>query len=277
VLFSAMNWRGIQRRATRCAAAALGGCALVACGGGVPLLHPAHVLRAGQTSFGAGMSDRFVLGAERRALDDAEQRPPSAPLPANDPGYTRGVLVAVAEGPALAPWVSARVGIPGANEGGLSYTGQALRGDARHAFEWDNSALSLGLGLTGRGFGGSALDLPAADLKHANGVGLDLPLLFGYHTDADLISIWAGLRGAYDHWSGKLTLDGDAPFSLSAGRLSAGPVLGLAVGLSPLWVAAELEVDYSHVTGTLDRAGSHYDTQLDGWSARPAGALIAKF
>ena len=144
-------------------------------------------------------------------------------------------------------------------------------------FEWDNSALSIGLGLTGRGFGGSALDLPAADLKHANGVGLDLPLLFGYHTDADLISVWAGLRGAYDRWSGKVTLDGDAPFSLSAGRLSAGPVLGLAVGLSPLWVAAELEVDYSHVTGTLDRAGSHYDTQLDGWSARPAGALIAKF
>jgi hypothetical protein len=277
VLFSAMNGGGIRRRAEHCGSLLLGSCLLSACGGGLPLLHPAHVLSAGQTSFGAGMSDRFVLGAEKRALDEAQLRAPGAPLPANDPGYTRGLLVAVAEGPALAPWVSARVGIPGSNEGGLSYTGQALRADGRHAFEWDNSALSLGLGLTGRGFGQSALDLPGADLSHASGVGLDLPLLFGYHTDADLISIWAGLRGAYDHWSGKVTLDSDAPFTLSAGRLSAGPVLGLAVGLSPLWVAAELEVDYSHVTGTLDRAGSHYDAQQDGWSARPAGALIAKF
>jgi len=268
-----MNWGSAQLTAT----ALLAGCSLSACGGGVPLLHPAHVLRAGQTSFGAGMSDRFVLGAEKKALDDAQQRPTDAPPPLNDPSYTRGVLVAVAEGPALAPWVSARVGIPGSNEGGLSCTGQALRADARHAFEWDNSALSIGLGLTGRGFGQSALDLPGADLNHTSGVGLDLPLLVGYHTDADLISVWAGLRGAYDHWSGKATLDSDAPFTLSAGRLSAGPVLGLAVGLSPLWVAAELEVDYSQVTGTLDRASSHYDAQLGGWSARPAGALIAKF
>ena len=267
----------MRGRAMRGTAAVLGGCSLAACGGGLPLLHPARVLNAGQTSFGAGMSDRFVLGAERKALDNAEQRPAGSPLPANDPAYTRGVLVAVAEGPALAPWASARVGIPGSNEGGLSYTGQALRADARHAFEWDNSALSLGLGFTGRGFGQSALDLPGADLSHANGVGLDLPVLFGYHTDADLISVWAGLRGSHDHWSGKLTLDDDAPFTLSASRISAGPVLGLAVGLSPLWVAAELEVDYAHVTGTLDRAGGHYDTQLDGWSARPAGALIAKF
>jgi len=272
-----MNWRGIRRRATRGAAALLGSCSLAACGGGLPLLHPARVLRAGQASFGAGMSDRLVLGAERKALDDAEHRPPGAPLPTSDSEYTRGVLVAVAEGPALAPWASARVGITGSNEGGLSYTGQAVRADARHAFEWDKSALSIGLGFTGRGFGGSSLELPGADLNRAHGVGLDLPLLFGYHTDADLISVWAGLRGAYDHWSGKLTLDGDAPFTLSAGRLSAGPVLGLSVGLPPLWVAAELEVDYSHVTGTLDRAGSHYDAQLGGWSARPAGALIARF
>ncbi|HEY1534550.1 MAG TPA: hypothetical protein VGF76_11040, partial [Polyangiaceae bacterium] len=147
----------------------------------------------------------------------------------------------------------------------------------RHAFEWDNSALSLGLGVTGRGFGQSALALPGADLNHETGLGLDLPLLVGYHSDADLISGWAGLRGAYDHWSGKATLDSDAPFTLSAGRLSAGPVLGLAIGLPPLWVAAELEVDYSHVTGTLDRPGSHYDAQQGGWSARPAAALIAKF
>ncbi|HEY3665004.1 MAG TPA: hypothetical protein VGL19_03345, partial [Polyangiaceae bacterium] len=271
-----MNWAGLRRRDGRCGAALLGACALCACGGGVPLLHPAHVLNAGQTSFGAGMSDRLLLGSEQRALGDAQRRAPGAPLPAGDPAYTRGVLVAVAEGPALAPWASARVGIPGSNEAGLSFTGQALRLDARHAFQSQNSAWSVGLGLTDRGFGQSALELPGTDLKHPGGVGLDLPLLFGYHTDAELISIWAGARAAYDHWSGAVTLDAAAPFELSAARLSAGPVLGLAVGLPPLWVAAEVEVDYSHVTGTLGRSASELDARFDGWSVRPAGALIVK-
>ncbi len=251
--------------------------ALSGCGGGVPLLHTAHVLPPGHTSFGAGISDRFVLGDEKRALTDAETRPPNAPPPPNDAGFTRGVLVALAEGPAVAPWAAARVGIPGSNEAGLSYTGQALRLDARHAFEWDQSALSLGLGLTGRGFGQSALDLPGTNLDHTHGLGLDVPILFGYRTDADLISVWAGARAQYDHWSGNVTLDPNPALSLSAQRFAVGPVLGLSVGLSPLWVAAELELDYAHVTGTLDRPGAHYDAQIDGLSVHPAGALIAKF
>ncbi|MEO7033850.1 MAG: hypothetical protein ABI335_08525 [Polyangiaceae bacterium] len=265
----------------RCCPALLGpfaAFALAGCAGGVPLLHTARVLPAGHTAFGAGMSDRLVLGDEKHALSDVEGRAPNAASPpTNDPRYTRGVLVALAEGPAVAPWVNARVGLPGSNEAGLSYTGQALRLDARHAFEWDQSALSLGLGLTGRGFGQSALDLPGTDLDRANGFGLDVPILFGYHTDAELISVWAGARAEYDRWSGSVTLDANSTFALSAQRFAAGPVLGLAVGLSPLWVAAELELDYAHITGSVDRPGTHYDAQIDGLSVHPAGALIAKF
>ena len=252
---------------------------LSACGGGVPLLHPAHVLPEGRTAFAVGVSDRLVLGDEQRALDDARQRTPGAP--ANDPRYGRGVLVALTEGPAVAPYVSARAGLPGSNEVGLSYSGQSLRADARHAFDWGSSAFSAGLGVTGRGLGQSAFDVPDTDLSHARAIGADLPLLFGYRTDADLISVWGGLRGSVDHWSGTLTLDPAAPYQLNANRWAAGPVLGLALGLPPLWVAAELEVDYAHVTGTLDRAGSgaggSLGADVNGWSARPAGSLIAKF
>ena len=252
---------------------------LSACGGGSPLLHTAHTLPAGQTAFGAGLSDRFVLGPERSALDYARERAADSAQAPADPRYTRGVLVALAEGPALAPWVSGRVGLPGTNEAGLSFTGQAVRADARHAFDWGATAFSAGFGLTGRGFGHSALDLPGADLNRAGGFGLDIPLLFGYRTDADLISVWGGLRGAYDHWSGKVALDAAGDASLSASRLSAGPVVGLAVGVAPIYVAAELELDYSHVTGTLDRAApsEHDEATIDGWSLRPAGALIGKF
>jgi len=252
---------------------------LCACGGGIPLLHPAHALPSGQTAFGAGVGERFVLGSERSALDYARQRVAEGASPPADPRYTRGVLVALAEGPALAPWGSARVGIPGSNEAGLSFSGQAVRADARHAFDWGSTALSAGLGLTARGFGHSALELPGTDLNRVSGFGLDVPVLFGYRTDADLISVWGGLRGAFDHWSGNVSLDTDADSSLSASRVSAGPVLGLAVGVAPIYVAAELELDYSHVTGTLDRAAPHEHDQatIDGWSLRPAGALIGKF
>jgi hypothetical protein len=251
--------------------------ALEACGGGVPLLHPAHALPTGRTSFGAGVGDRFVLGAERSALDYARERSAdTAPTP-GDARYTRGVLVALAEGPALAPWAAARVGIAGSNEAGLSFTGQAARADARHAFDWGSTAFSAGLGVTARGFGHSPLELPGTDLNRVNGFGVDVPLLFGYRTDADLISVWGGLRGAYDHWSGKVELDASADSTLSAARISAGPVLGLAVGVAPIYVAAELELDYSHVTGTVDQPTERDDATINGWSLHPAGAVIGKF
>lgn len=248
---------------------------LSGCGGGIPLLHPAAALAPGQTAFSAGVSDHFVLGDEQRALGDARKRLPGAPP--GDPRFDQGVLVAVLEGPALSPFVSARAGIPGGSEAGLSYTGQTLRGEARHAFEWGQSALSLGLGLSARAFGHSTLELPGTDLRRASGWGVDLPIVYGYRTDPDLISIWGGLRGSFDHWAGSLALDAGERFDLGASRLALGPVLGLAVGVPPLSVAVELEVDCARVAGSLNRAAEHYDVQLGGWSAHPAGALVAKF
>ncbi len=248
---------------------------ITGCGGGVPLLHPVHPLAPGKTAFAVGLSDRLVVGDEKRALDAAQQRMPGAPP--DDPRLTRGVLVVIAEGPALAPFAAGRVGVPGSNEAGLSYSGNALRADLRHAFEWEQSALSLGLGLTGRGLGQSSVGVPGADFDRARGFGLDLPVLYGFRSDPDLLSVWAGARLSFDHWSGSVALDSMPPFELDAGRLAAGPVLGLSVGLPPFWVATEVEVDYAHVTGSLDRPGAHYDAHVDGWSVRPAGALIAKF
>ncbi|HEY3255611.1 MAG TPA: hypothetical protein VGJ91_16750 [Polyangiaceae bacterium] len=258
----------------RIGAVAAGLASLNACGGGVPLLHSAHALPPGRTAFAFGVSDRFVLGDAEHAFDDAQRRMPGAPAdPARD---TRGALVALAEGPAVAPFVAARVGLPGTNEAGLSYSGQAVRGDLRHAFEWDQSALSTGLGVTGR-FGAGADEPPGTDLSGAHAIGADLPILLGYRTDADVISIWGGVRGSFDHWSGSVSLDPNPAFQLDANRFALGPIFGMSLGLPPFWVSAELELDYAHVTGSLDRPGSRYDAQVSGWSARPAGALVAKF
>lgn len=244
------------------------------CGGASPLLHSAHALRPGQTAFALGSSDRVVLGSERDALDQARQHQPGSP---SDDRVTRGLLVALAEGPELSPFAAVRVGLAGTNEVGLSYSGRALRGDARHAFEWDNRALSLGLGVSGQGVGTGALDLPGSDLDRVRGVGFDVPVLFGYRSDADLLSGWVGARASFDHWSGKASLDSSDFFPLRADRWAAGPMFGAAVGLPPFWVAAELEVDYALVTGAVDRSGRRDELRVSGWSARPAGALIARF
>ena len=244
---------------------------LSGCGGGVPLLHPAQVLPAGRTAFAVGVSDRFLLGEARHLLEDGAS-PPSGAAPESDPRPARGALVTLAEGPAVAPFAAARVGIPGSNEAGLSYSGQALRGDLRHAFDWGAYALSAGFGFTGR-FGQRSHDLPPnVDLSGAHGFGADLPILFGYRTDADLISVWGGVRGSFDHWSGTVLLDQKAGFELDARRLSVGPIFGMSVGLPPFWVSAELELDYAHVTGSLDRPDTRFDAKIDGWSARPAAS-----
>jgi len=185
--------------------------------------------------------------------------------------------VTLVEGPAVAPFAAARVGVPGSNEAGLSYSGQAVRGDLRHGFSWGSYALSAGLGVTGR-FGQTSVDLPPnTDLSGAHGLGVDLPVVFGYRSDADLLSAWGGLRGSFDHWSGTVLLDANPAFELDASRFSVGPILGMSVGLPPFWVSAELELDYAHVTGALDRPGTRFDAKIDGWSARPAGALSARF
>jgi len=262
------------RHAFTCSLVLCGVAFVSACGGGVPLLHSAHALAPGQTSTGVGISDRFVLGGERAALDDARLRMPGAEPDAH---ANRGALVALVEGPALAPWAAARVGLPGTNEAGLSYSGEALRADARHAFESGQSALSLGFGLTGRGFGHDPIDLPGASRERATGYGVDVPVLVGYRTDANLISVWGGVRAGYDRWSGHVDLEPDRDCALDARRLSAGSLLGVAVGVSPLWVALELELDYAHVTGHVTQPGADGSETINGWSVRPAGALIGKF
>jgi len=266
--------RSLATLAGLSAAAAIG--LLTGCGGGVPLLHPAHVLPAGHTAFAVGVSDRFLLGDSKHAFEAAMQPPPGMP-PEKDPRSARGALVTLAEGPSVAAFAAARVGIPGSNEGGLSYSGQAVRGDLRHAFDWGTYALSAGLGFTGR-FGHTSADLPPnTDLSGAHGLGVDLPVLLGYRSDADLISVWGGVRGSFDHWSGSVTLDPNPAFDLDARRWSLGPIFGMSVGLPPFWVSAEIELDYANVSGSLDRPATHYDMKIDGWSARPAGALTARF
>src|SRR5688572_953389 len=78
----------IARVITGCLAMAAFGC-----GGGSPLLHPAHVNRPGVVSIGAGASGQIALRTLGAEASDADQ------------------LQDATVAPGVAPWVGGRVGL----------------------------------------------------------------------------------------------------------------------------------------------------------------------
>ena len=105
------------------------------CAGGMPLLHPARTLAAGEVRAAGGLSGQIAVGSiandlrSARALAATNADLPG--LPGSNPAFAKGALVAAAVAPGLAPFVAGRVGIGGQAEGGITYTGRAARIDLR--------------------------------------------------------------------------------------------------------------------------------------------------
>ncbi len=273
-----------QKGATSLALGAL--LLLPACGGGLPLLHPAHTLRQGHVSGAVGASGHFVLGDPDQAVTDADAAGPNGIDQESANRTAKGLAASVIGAEGVAPHVGARVGVAPTTEAGLAYSGRSVRLDGRHAFENKKYALSLGLGLH------ALLTHPASSSKEPpstvgvdasglKGYGVDLPVIVGYRSDADLVQLWAGLRGGYEHVFGDVYYSegtDQVTASVTGDGYSAGALLGLAVGLSPIWVAAEISAGYLHASGKYDRdfaAGGKAD--VDGVTVTPAGALIGRF
>jgi hypothetical protein len=276
---------------------ALGALLLTACGGGAPLLYPAHTLPNGDVSFAAGSSGRFALGglhSAERQLDDSVAIPGGATTPEERAHFIEGAVARFAVGPGVAPFVSARVGLGGANEAGLSYTGRGVRLDGRHAFEWQTTALSIGLAASG------ALarpgDQPNANVDDASepdrglrtvtltslsGYGLELPVLFGYRSDADVVKLWAGLRAGFERDEFEVTLveAPDAAFGSrgNATRFWGGGLVGFSVGLAPVEVRVEVNAAYERASGKLRTHGGDLSGDVAGLSLTPALGISAKF
>lgn len=250
------GWAGSP--ACRVTVLALLASAALGCGGGAPLFHPAHVLRPGKVSAGAGVSGQLALVPQSRALHG---EPRSA-----------GKLESLTVAPAAAPWLGARMGLTGDNEGGLTYTGRALRLDGRHAFTFGDLTLSLGLGASAV----SALRPgEGADGAQVFGGGLDVPVLFGFRSASDLYAFWFGPRVGLELLSGHVADPGGAPGLVDArGRhLFAGLVLGVRAGFRHVHAALEVSAAYHRADGTVGSAELH----LDQVSLTPGGALVLSF
>jgi hypothetical protein len=253
------------------------------CGGGLPLLHPARTLPQGEVRAFGGFSANVPVGSFASAIRNAESDPNggSAP-PGGDATYAKGALVAASIGPGLAPVGGARVGVGWQSEGGLTYTGRALRADLRHAIDLSTRwTLSLGLGGSAALYGhqeGSSLE--NVSLNQLHGWGADIPVLVGYESDGGLYMLWAGARAGGEHVDisdvtsePKAVTIGTPPISLSATRFWGGGLVGFAVGFRHIHVAFELDVAYATISGNYN------DTPVTvaGLSVAPATALWWRF
>jgi hypothetical protein len=228
---------------------------LAGCGGGVPLLHPAHVLPPNEVRAGAGLSGQIAM------------------LPAPPASSQAGQLEALTVSPAIAPWVSARMGLGDGNEGGLTYSGRSIRLDARHAFSLGGPALSVGLGASAL-----AVRRPGEELRGGSifGGGIDVPVLLGVRSTSDLYAIWLGPRAGIEFLRGRAydesqMLNGSV--DASARHIFAGFVIGARAGFRHVHVALELDGAYHRADGSIG-ATSIGRNQL---SLTPGGALLIDF
>lgn len=265
---------------------------LSACGGAPALLQPAHPLPSGVVEYGAGVATNVALGSTDDDIARAQTDPDPSRSGDRTKQWLRGAYQKSVIAPGVSPWIGARAGLGDGNEGQLVYTGRNLRVGARHAWLWDDYALSLGGGLSSV-LGRRAVDQPAGEGLPAGrvewpgrGFGLDVPLSFGWSSQSELLQAWFGLRGAFEALYGDLPYGGaaDEPppqADAQAYHWQTGGFIGLSVGVSPVWVRAELDATWHRVDAraTLP-SGLGSETERDafsGFGLAPAGAILVQF
>ncbi|APR83310.1 Hypothetical protein A7982_08659 [Minicystis rosea] len=240
--------------------------AAIGCGGGGPLLHPAHVLAPGAVSVGAGLSGQLALKPSETTTTTAANAASGGAL--QDLGVAAGV----------APWVSGRMGVAGDNDFGLTYSGRAIRVDGRHAFSLGKPTLSIGLGAS------AIMARRPGDGNDVSGVfggGADLPILIGVKSPSDIYSVWFGPRAGFEILAGRLQLGQDTAaqtFDVQARHFYGMLVAGVRVGFRHVHVAIELDAGYHRVDGTFKSTGSgETSTHVQQITLTPAGALEVSF
>jgi hypothetical protein len=274
---------------------------LAACGGGAPLLHPAHVLPLNTVSFGAGVSGQFASDAAEARIDAGRL---AATQSLSDPQiakrYAEGVLSQALLAPGLSPWVGARVGLPWRTEAGLTYTGRNIRLDGRHMLALGEVwALSFGVGASALFLSPDSpdSDTPATDGSpgeaafdlSASGWGADIPVVVGYEAVNGFLDVWAGARAGFERINGDIRPSGGDPsvrIEAEGQRWWGGALAGFSLGVAPLWLRFELATTFHQVTGqltgeTLEPDGAPApdfgSVDVQGWSLSPSAAILGKF
>jgi len=220
---------------------------------------------------GAGLSARMAVIDPGSSIDTA--------VPLDDGEAVDAALEDVAVEPGLAPWVSARVGIEGDNEAGLTYTARAVRLDGRHAFQFGPFFLSTGVG------GSAIVPRPRGedgeDLGSVTGGGLDVPILLGVVSSSDIYALWIGPRAGFELLGGNLAIVQDSVVTeptddlaeLDARHFYVGGLAGLRVGFRHVHAAIEVAGQYHHASGDLGGAS----VTVEQFAITPGAAVIVSF
>lgn len=217
----------------------------------MPLGHPAHVLNAGKTTIGAGVAGTLV---------------PTPPAVSGTSPQGRLHVLTVA--PDVSPWVSGRAGLGGGFEAGLTASTRSIRADGRRAIDLGPLTLSVGLGA-------SAVLLGRADNVSSGvyGFGLDLPLLLGWRSSADLYSLWFGPRVGGELFEGNLTTELSGTTGAKGQHLHVGGLAGLRAGLRHLYAVVEFEFAYHLAGGSIGAT----NVDVSAWTVAPFGGLVVSF
>jgi hypothetical protein len=190
-------------------------------------------------------TDFAVGGAARVPLGDLKD-------PAViDPGQSEYRYAADAGG--VVPMVYARYGIGRNWDLGLMASGTTVRAEARysHVLREGTARSSLILGLAP--YGGW---IPERNQSGSGGrVGFEVPFVYGVDIGG-IYEIWAGARVSGEAVFGDFQIMGSAERA-SGGGVRAGPVLGMALGVTRIHVLVELTAAYEH--WFIDHAGTSLD------------------
>lgn len=241
---------------------ALLGLGTTACGGAAPLMHTAHALTEDEMTVGAGFSGSINVSPPEQGPENVAE----------------AAVEEASVSPGFAPWVGARLGLGGEYDAGLLYTARSVRADLRRSFpfgEEDSLAFSVGLGASG------LLPKRRDDLGvRVGGFGGDIPLLFGYRSDADIYSFYLGPRVGMEYLNGQLELPSDpldptigGNDSIRGWHAQAGGLLGLRIGFRYVYAAFELAGDMHWSQATI----GDVDASFSVFAIRPAAALLGRF
>lgn len=268
------------------------------CGAGSPLLHPAHPLTPGQVAGSSGVSAYFAPPDAQRSIDESAAMS-QAERAQDEQTLVDGAVAQALSTPGLAPWLSLRVGLVEATEGGISYTGRRARGDVRYAYVLDQLALSAGVGITGimPNIGSdpptdtcddpdycpdaivddSYSQIPGLDTGSISGWGADLPLLVGWRSQPALVAVWTGVRARFEQISGEFRYQtelGPRVAKASGDRVVFQAVAGVSVGIKPIWALFEVSPAFERLSGDVDLESGVVGSRLEGFSFSPAIALM---
>jgi hypothetical protein len=127
---------------------------------------------------------------------------------------------------------------------------------------------------------GSTEVLPGLDTSGVRSFGVDVPVLVGWRSSADVARIWVGLKPTYEHGYGNIRLTTQTSatnLDFASDALTVTGIAGFAVGVRPLFLALEMDFGDTRAHGKLlnstGTTGSN-SASVAAYSFTPAAAII---